>query len=124
MLLGSWFRNQAEFAYLLQKESFNCREFRDRSFGNIFKERWKVILLRDHPHEKPAGLNKRLIEAVTQKGDLVVDPCAGSFTVLNSCLETKREFLGADINYSQIKEYMIKARSQARKGNYWGERVE
>ncbi|CAG8684870.1 13390_t:CDS:2, partial [Racocetra persica] len=72
----------------------------------------------NHPHEKPAGLNKRLIEAVTQKGDLVVDPCAGSFTVLNSCLETKREFLGADINYSQIKKYMIKARSQARKGNY------
>ncbi|CAG8606327.1 159_t:CDS:10, partial [Racocetra fulgida] len=89
MLLGSLFRNQAEFAYLLQKEPFNCREFRDRSF---------------------AGLNKRLIEAVTQKGDLVVDPCAGSFTVLNSCLETKREFLGADINYSQIKEYMVRAR--------------
>ncbi|MEG7978353.1 MAG: site-specific DNA-methyltransferase [Mollicutes bacterium UO1] len=76
------------------------------------------MLLREHPHEKPAGLNKRLIEAVTHEGDLIVDPCAGSFTVLNSCQETNREFLGADINYSRIKEYMTKAKSKARKGNY------
>jgi site-specific DNA-methyltransferase (adenine-specific) len=50
-----------------------------------------------HPHIKPRGLIKRLIGATTNPGDLVVDPCAGSFIVLDICKETNRQFLGCDI---------------------------
>ncbi|CAG8852074.1 30633_t:CDS:1, partial [Racocetra persica] len=32
---------------------------------------------RKHPHQKPFFLIRTLIEATTQEGDLVVDPCAG-----------------------------------------------
>ncbi|KLL03604.1 MAG: adenine-specific DNA methylase [Mycoplasmataceae bacterium CE_OT135] len=114
LLLGSWFRNQAEFAYLVQKEPFSSKDFKDRSFGNVYQEKPKVILLRVHPHEKPVGLNKRLIEAVTEEGDLVVDPCAGGFGVLRICQATNREFLGSDLNYYQIREFM----TRAKKGNH------
>jgi len=67
-------------------------------------------LLREHPHEKPVNLNRRLIEAVTEKGDLVIDPCAGGFGVLKICQATRRKFLGCDLNYSEIKEFMKQAK--------------
>lgn len=47
LLLGSWFRNQAEFAYLLQKEPFKSKEFKDRSFGNVYHEIQRTISLRE-----------------------------------------------------------------------------
>jgi hypothetical protein len=37
-----------------------------------------------HPHKKPIGLTQEIILAVTEPGDLVLDPCAGSFTTLNA----------------------------------------
>ncbi|CAI2173153.1 11936_t:CDS:2 [Funneliformis geosporum] len=48
---------------------------------------------RKHPHQKPRELIKALIEATTNQGDLIVDPCADSFVVLGVCRELKREFL-------------------------------
>jgi site-specific DNA-methyltransferase (adenine-specific) len=50
-----------------------------------------------HPHQKPLELQKILIEAVSNLGDLVVDPAAGSYSVLEACLLSKRIFLGCDI---------------------------
>jgi len=52
---------------------------------------------RNHVHAKPVGLQKRLIEAVTNKGDIVVDPAAGGYSVMKSALEVGRHFLGCDI---------------------------
>jgi len=49
------------------------------------------------PHAKPVGLQSRLIESLTNPGDTVIDPAAGSFSVLESCRRTSREFLGCDI---------------------------
>ena len=77
-----------------------------------------MILRREHPHEKPVNLNKRLLEATTEKGDLVVDPCAGGFGVLKVCQETGREFLGTDLNYFGIKKFMLKAKSKVKGKNY------
>lgn len=52
---------------------------------------------RNHVHSKPVGLQKKLIEAVTNKGDIVVDPAAGGYSVMRSALEVNRHFLGCDI---------------------------
>jgi site-specific DNA-methyltransferase (adenine-specific) len=52
---------------------------------------------RNHTHAKPIGLQKRLIEAVTNVGDIVVDPAAGGYSVLRAALEVRRHFLGCDI---------------------------
>jgi site-specific DNA-methyltransferase (adenine-specific) len=52
---------------------------------------------RNHVHSKPVGLQKKLIEAVTNKGDIVVDPAAGGYSVMKSALEVNRHFLGCDI---------------------------
>jgi site-specific DNA-methyltransferase (adenine-specific) len=47
-----------------------------------------------HPHEKPVPLMADLIESSTLRGDLVVDPCAGSgSTGVAAVLEGRRCFL-------------------------------
>ena len=53
--------------------------------------------VRRHAHQKPVGLQAALIEAVTELGDLVVDPAAGSFSVMESALSVGRNFLGGDL---------------------------
>ncbi|CAG8461244.1 16972_t:CDS:10, partial [Gigaspora margarita] len=74
----------------------NSRKFTNRSFPNIWQEGSVSDKQRKHPHQKPFFLLRSLIEATTQEGDLIVDPCAGSFIVLKACQETNRNFLGAE----------------------------
>ena len=50
-----------------------------------------------HTHAKPIELQKRLIKAVTNKGDIVVDPSAGGYSVMKSALAMERHFIGCDI---------------------------
>ena len=107
---GSYLRNQTEFAFLLQKQPTNHKLFKNRGFGNVWAEDQLAVNKRNHPHQKPKGLIKALIEATTKKGDLIVDPCAGSFMVLEVCQETKREFMGCDLTYQAVQEFMNKTK--------------
>ena len=50
-----------------------------------------------HPHRKPVWLQARLIKAVTKPGDVVVDPSAGSYSVLDAARFVGRNFLGCDL---------------------------
>ena len=50
-----------------------------------------------HPHQKPLQLQKILIESVSSKDDIIVDPAAGGYSVLEACLLSNRNFLGCDI---------------------------
>lgn len=50
-----------------------------------------------HAHRKPIALQGELIAAVTQAGDIVVDPAAGSFSVMEAARMRGRNFLGGDI---------------------------
>lgn len=52
---------------------------------------------KNHTHAKPIRLQMRLIKAVTNKGDIVVDPSAGGFSVMKSAHLMERHFLGCDI---------------------------
>ena len=53
--------------------------------------------VKKHPHQKPLELQKILIEAVSSPGDIILDPAAGSYSVLEACLLSQRTFLGCDI---------------------------
>jgi site-specific DNA-methyltransferase (adenine-specific) len=54
-----------------------------------------------HPHAKPEGLQRRLIEATTSPGDLVLDPASGGFSVMRSAVATGRRFLGCDLVFGE-----------------------
>ena len=48
-------------------------------------------------HPKPVKLQAALIEAVTDPGDVVLDPAAGSYSALAAAQQAGRRFLGCDI---------------------------
>jgi site-specific DNA-methyltransferase (adenine-specific) len=53
-----------------------------------------------HVAEKPARLVRYLIEKLTQPGDTVLDPFAGSFTTAVACVQTGRKFVGCELDES------------------------
>ena len=55
-----------------------------------------------HPTQKPLELLRRIILASTNKGDLILDPFAGSSTTGIMALELERKFIGIDLE----KEYL------------------
>ncbi len=48
-------------------------------------------------HPKPVDLQAALIEAVTDPGDVVLDPAAGSYSTMSAAHQAGRRFLGCDI---------------------------
>jgi len=106
--LGNWLRSNAEFCFLIQKSPQTGKVFKNRSFGNVWEENIVPPGKRQHPHQKPKELLKALIEATTNEGELIVDPCAGSFVVLEICQELNRKFLGCDLTFKELKEFQQK----------------
>jgi hypothetical protein len=51
--------------------------------------------------------------ATTSEKDLVVDPCAGSFIVLETCQEINRNFLGCDLTLLEQAEHLAELTSLA-----------
>jgi site-specific DNA-methyltransferase (adenine-specific) len=57
-----------------------------------------------HPTQKPVPLLRRLIEIFTDKGDVVIDPCAGSGTTLLAAMQLGRKAYGFEIKKTFYKE--------------------
>jgi len=51
-----------------------------------------------YPTQKPLGVLRRIVQASSRPGDLVLDFFAGSGTTGEACLETNRRFLLVDSN--------------------------
>lgn len=89
-------RRTSEYLLIVQKKPCLIKSWSDKSIRDVWEE--KIINPRkSHPHKKPIGLIERLIKSVTNETNLVLDPCAGSFIVLDACLKTNRNFIGCDI---------------------------
>jgi site-specific DNA-methyltransferase (adenine-specific) len=63
---------------------------------------WTEKADKTHPHAKPVGLLEKLIRAVTNEGDLVVDPAAGGYNTLRAARNTGRNFLGCDLDEAVV----------------------
>ncbi len=63
-----------------------------------------------HPCQFPVGLPKRLIQALTNPGDLVVDPFVGVGTTLVAALQSGRRSAGVD----RERKYVATARRRLR----------
>lgn len=64
-----------------------------------------------HPTQKPVPLLKRLIEIFTDKGDVVIDPCAGSGSSLLAAEEIGRRAYGFEIKkdfYKKANEKVLR----------------
>lgn len=66
---------------------FNCFDWvRDNSTPKV------------HPTQKPVPLLERLIEIFTDRGDVIIDPCAGSGTTLRAAANLGRKAYGFEVN--------------------------
>jgi site-specific DNA-methyltransferase (adenine-specific) len=92
---GKRSRRRGDYLLVLQKPPVKARAtWRDRGIPSRWVEK---VDRKIHPHIKPIGLIERLIGAVTQPGDLVVDPAAGSFVVMHAAHRMGRNFIGCDL---------------------------
>lgn len=93
--MGKRTRGATEYALILQKEPKRAKGYWQ---WRTFLDSWTEAVDRsEHPHAKPHQLTVQLIRAMTKRDDLVVDPCAGGYGVLDACVELGREFLGGDL---------------------------
>lgn len=56
-----------------------------------------------HPTQKPVALCEYLIKTYTNEGDKVLDNCMGSGTTGVACLNTKRDFIGIELDENYFK---------------------
>ncbi len=97
MGMGYRTRRISEYLVILQKKPKKAKGV------------WKLHNIRDvweepienknrHTHRKPVALQSQLIRAVSNEGDIIVDPAAGSFSVMESARCVNRHFVGCDLN--------------------------
>ena len=103
--MGYRTRSRGDYLIVLQKPPIAAKS---TWTDHAIPDRWIEKVDRNlHPHVKPIGLIRRLIGTTSRPGDLVVDPCAGSFTVMHAALALGREFIGCDIAYGESKPQRI-----------------
>jgi site-specific DNA-methyltransferase (adenine-specific) len=100
--MGKRSRRRGGYLLVLQKPPITPKTWRDHGIADRWPEKIGRKLY-SHPHAKPIGLISRLIGAVTEPGELVVDPAAGSFVVMHAAHQLEREFIGCDIAYAGNK---------------------
>lgn len=72
---------------------------------------------RYHPTQKPLSILRYLIKTYTNEGEIVLDNCMGSGSTPVSCIQTKRSYIGIDIE----KKYYDTAvqRTKEALGDVW-----
>jgi len=95
MGMGYRTRRVAEYCFVLQKYPRRAKGvWKLHTITDVWREK---ITAKTHPHCKPVELQGQLIAAVSNEGDYVIDPAAGSFSVLEAAVSQRRLFLGCDL---------------------------
>ena len=89
------------FNYQLMKEQNGGKQMKDVWQGALTPQKEKTE--GKHPTQKPLYLLKRMIEASTREGDLVLDPFCGSSTTGVAAKALGRRYLGIDIEREYIE---------------------
>jgi len=92
------------------KHKFNYKVMRDHAGGKQMKTVWRIYpplngekALGKHPTQKPVSLVERCILSSTDEGDLVFDPFMGAGTTGVACIQTKRRFVGIELDKQHVK---------------------
>jgi site-specific DNA-methyltransferase (adenine-specific) len=102
MGMGRRTRRVSEYAIFLQKPPLVVRTKKLVTWKTrpVIRDVWDEEISskkKIHAHQKPSVLQMAVIEATTVSGDVVIDPVAGSFSVMHAAHACERRFLGGDI---------------------------
>ena len=85
------------------RHTFNYAEMKRQNGGKQMQSLWNIMppgksekKHGKHPTQKPEALLKRIVEASTQPGELVLDPFCGSATTGVACARLGRRFIGIE----------------------------
>jgi site-specific DNA-methyltransferase (adenine-specific) len=70
---------------------------------NIPRVRYRMAEYENHPTQKPIALLKRIIQASSSHGDLVMDPFSGTFTTCYVAKDLGRKSVGIEIQDEYVK---------------------
>jgi site-specific DNA-methyltransferase (adenine-specific) len=93
--MGYRTRRCCEYLLVLQKKPIKAKGY--WNLHNIKDIHSSKIKNKKHTHEKPIDLQKQLILATSNVGDVILDPASGSYSVMEATIETGRNFLGCDL---------------------------
>jgi len=93
-----------EYAILLYRDKLPKFNNNGKMVFNCFDWEQDEFIEKIHPTQKPIKVLKRLIEVFTDKGDVVIDPCAGSGTTLAAAIEIDRQAYGFEIKKNFFKD--------------------
>ena len=95
MGMGYRTRRHSEYLVVMQKQPRRAKGvWKVHNIPDVWGEK---INGKSHTHQKPIGLQGELIVAVSNEGDYIVDPAAGSFSVMKSAHIHNRNFIGCDL---------------------------
>lgn len=96
MKIGMGYRTRRKSEYLLVIQKLPKKAKSTWVLHNI-PDVWDEKVIKTHTHSKPIELQKQLILATTNDGDLVCDPASGGFSVFEACKLTNRNFIGGNL---------------------------
>ena len=97
MGMGYRTRHRGEYLVVLQKSPRKAKGvWKIHNIPDIWNK--EPANKNGHTHRKPIELQTELIHAVSNEGDIIIDPTAGSFSVMEAATKADRKFLGCDIN--------------------------
>jgi len=100
--LGWAFRHQYELILVLEKgkPKYNLKNFSDvQTCSHINHNKT------NHPHEKPIDLIQKMIEHSSSKGQLILDPFAGSGTICRASKIMERKWIGVELDGRWVKNF-------------------
>jgi len=97
--MGYRSRRTTEYCLVLQKSPRKAKGvWKIHTIPDTWREKARNGNGNGHPHKKPVDLQAELIAAVSNAGDIVLDPAAGDFSVLEAAMQRGRNFIGCDLN--------------------------
>lgn len=93
--MGYRTRRCSEYLMVLQKKPKRAKGcWTLHNIRDVWSEK---IVDKKHTHQKPFGLIEQLMLTTSNENDLILDPCAGSYTAFDVCQKLNRNFIGGDL---------------------------
>ena len=84
-------------AWLKDKRNKNKKEY-SYDYSSLMYEFSTKLTKLSHPNEKAVEFINKLILLSTNENELILDPFMGSGSTIKSCIETKRNYIGIELN--------------------------
>lgn len=105
-----------EYAILLYRDKLPKFNNNGKMIFNCFDWEKDTLTNKIHPTQKPVKVLERLIELFTDKGEVVIDPCAGSGSTLLAAAQCGRKGYGFEIkkDYFKLSQTKVLSKIQMR----------